>query len=101
MEIPGLGVKSELPLPAYTTATATPDLSHIWDLHSSLWQLQILNPLSEVRDRTRILMGTSQILNLQSYDRNTTFRFSFFFFLSFLPFLGPLPGHVEVPRLGV
>ena len=25
----------------------------------------------------------------------------FFFFLSFLPFLGPLPRHMEVPRLGV
>ena len=25
------GVKSELQLPAYTTATATPDPSHIWD----------------------------------------------------------------------
>ena len=25
----------------------------------------------------------------------------FFFFLVFLPFLGPLPRHMEVPRLGV
>ena len=25
----------------------------------------------------------------------------FFFFLIFLPFLGPLPQHMEVPRLGV
>ena len=25
----------------------------------------------------------------------------FFFFLAFLPFLGPLPRQVEVPRLGV
>ena len=30
-----LGVKCELQLPAYTTATATPDLSHICDLHHS------------------------------------------------------------------
>ena len=28
-EVPRLGVESELQLPAYTTATATPDLSHI------------------------------------------------------------------------
>ena len=29
MEIPGLGIKSELQLPAYTTATATPEpLTH-------------------------------------------------------------------------
>ena len=32
MEVPRLGVKSELQLPAYTTATATLDLSCIWDL---------------------------------------------------------------------
>ena len=29
MEVARLGVKSGLQLPAYTTATATPDLSHI------------------------------------------------------------------------
>ena len=29
MEVPRLGVKSELQLPAYTTATATPDLSRL------------------------------------------------------------------------
>ena len=29
------GVESELPLPAYTTATATPDPSLICDLHHS------------------------------------------------------------------
>ena len=33
MEVPGLGVKSDLQLPAYATATATPDLSCICDLH--------------------------------------------------------------------
>ena len=34
---------------AYTTATATPDPSPICDLHQSLWQHWILNPLSEAR----------------------------------------------------
>ena len=35
-EAPWLGVKSELPLLAYNTATAKMDLSHIWDLcHSA------------------------------------------------------------------
>ena len=29
------------------------------------------------------------------------FFFFFFFFFVFLPFLGPLPWHMEVPRLGV
>ena len=58
MKVPRLGIKSELPLPAYTTAVATPDPSCIWDLHCSLWQHQILNPLSKARDQTRILMDT-------------------------------------------
>ena len=33
MEVPRLGVKLELQLPAYTTVTAVGDLSHIYDLH--------------------------------------------------------------------
>ena len=36
LEAPRLGVESELQLPAY--ATATPDLSHVCDLHHSSWQ---------------------------------------------------------------
>ena len=44
---------------AYATATATLDPSHICDLHRSLQQHQILNPLSEARDRTRILTETT------------------------------------------
>ena len=35
MGIPKLGVESELQVPAYTTATATQDLSHISNLHHS------------------------------------------------------------------
>ena len=42
MEVPRLGVQSELQLPVYATATATLDPSHICD-HSSQ---QGLNPLS-------------------------------------------------------
>ena len=34
----------------YTTATATPDPSHISNLHHSSQQRQTLNPLSEARD---------------------------------------------------
>ena len=44
-----------------TTATATPDPSHVYDLHHSSWQGQIPNPLSEARDRTHNLMDTSQV----------------------------------------
>ena len=47
-----LGVESELQLPAYTTATATPDTSHVCNLHHSSWQHQILNPLTEAKDQT-------------------------------------------------
>ena len=34
-EVPRLGIESELQLPAYTTATATQDPSHICDLYHS------------------------------------------------------------------
>ena len=61
MEVPRLGVKSELQLLAYSTATATPDPSCVCKLHDSSWQHRIPNPLSEARDRTHILMDTSQI----------------------------------------
>ena len=60
MEVPKLGVEWELQLPTYTTATAVPDLSHDCDLHLSSQQHQILNPLSEAKDQTRILVDTSR-----------------------------------------
>ena len=56
MEVPRLGVESELQLLAYSTATAMRDLSLVCDLHHSSRQCWILNPLSEARDRTRNLM---------------------------------------------
>ena len=49
MKVPKLGVKLELQLLAYITATATRDPSHICYLHHSSWQHQILNPLREAR----------------------------------------------------
>ena len=55
MEVPRRGVKSELQLPTYTPATAT------------------LNPLSEARDRTRILMETSQVCYPLSHDETSLF----------------------------
>ena len=58
MEVPRLKVKLELRLPAYVTATATPDLSRACDLCCSSWQLRILNPQSETRNRTCVLMDT-------------------------------------------
>ena len=61
MEVPRLGVQSELQLPAYTTATVKPHLSCVCDLHHSSRQQPIPNPLSEARDRTRNLMVPSWI----------------------------------------
>ena len=55
------GVELELQLLAYTTATAIPDLSRIYDLHHSSGQHQILNPLSKARDQTCMLKDASQI----------------------------------------
>ena len=57
MEVPRLGVESELQLPV--TAIAVWDPSHVYDLHYSSWQrCWILNPLIEARDGTCILMDT-------------------------------------------
>ena len=49
MEVAKLGVKLELQLLAYATATATPDQSCVCDLHHSSWQLWIPKPLSKAR----------------------------------------------------
>ena len=50
IEVPRLGVRSDLQLLAYTIATAMRDLSLVCDLHHCSWQLLILNPLSEAKD---------------------------------------------------
>ena len=64
METPRLGVELDIQLLAYTTATATWDLSRVCELHHSSWQLQTLNPLSKARDQTRVLMDSSWVLYL-------------------------------------
>ena len=61
MEVPRLGVKSELQLLTDTTATATWDLSLICDLHHSSQQCWILNPPSEARNQTLILMDIGRV----------------------------------------
>ena len=54
---------------AYAYATAMPNLSRLCDLHHSSWQCQILNPLSEARDWTCILVDASQIVNRWAMTR--------------------------------
>ena len=50
MEVPRLGVESELQLPADATATAMQNPSHICDLYHSSQQQRILNTLSGASD---------------------------------------------------
>ena len=71
MEVPCQGVKLKLEPPAYATVTAMPDPSCI----CSSKQLWILNPPSRGRDRTRMLMDTSWVLNLLSHNRNSCHPF--------------------------
>ena len=61
MEVPRLGVESELQPPAYARATAMRDPSHVCDPHHSSRHCRIVNPLSKGRDRTRNLMVPSRI----------------------------------------
>ena len=56
MEVPRLGVESELQLLAYTTAMATWDPSRVCNPHHSSQWCQIPNLLSEARDQIPILM---------------------------------------------
>ena len=72
VEVPKLGVKSELQLPAYAIATATPDPNCIFNLHYSSRQHQIPNPVREAKDGTYILMVTYWLdLFLLRHNRNS------------------------------
>uniref|UniRef100_A0A8D0TTU8 Staufen double-stranded RNA binding protein 1 n=1 Tax=Sus scrofa TaxID=9823 RepID=A0A8D0TTU8_PIG len=61
LEVPRLGVKLDLHLPAYTTATARWDPSRICDPHHSSRQCRILNPLSKAGDRIHNLVDVSRV----------------------------------------
>ena len=61
MEAPRLEVEWGCSCQAITAATATQDPSCIFDLHLILGQSQILNPVSEAWDPTRVLMDTSWV----------------------------------------
>ena len=84
MEIPRLGVESEMQLLSY--ATATQGLSHVCDLCQSVQQHQILHLLSKARDRSCILMDASGACNLLNHKRDASLSFvkSAFSLLSWL-----------------
>ena len=79
MAVPRLGVELDLQLPAWTTATATPDPSHICHLHGSLQQCQILNPLSQVEPTSS--KRQCQVFNLLNHNGNSGHSDSWSFFL--------------------
>ena len=81
MEIPRPSIESEMQLQAYVTATATQDLSHICDLHCSLQQRWIFNPLSKARIEPT--EGRNQVLN--------PLRLSGNFSLPYLPHVARIP----------
>ena len=90
MEIPSLEVKWELQLEAYTTAPATWDRSCVCDLHHSLRQPWIPDPLREARDQTCLLADTSQVrFHCAARGTHTLFPkqkiHSFFIFASSVP----------------
>ena len=66
---------NQLQLPAYATATATWDLSHVFNLHHSSRPCWIPNPLNGARDLTHILMDISQVHNPLSHNGNSPFFF--------------------------
>ena len=61
MEVPRLGVESELQLPPMPQPWQRAIRAVLCNLHHSSWQVQILKPLSKARDRTCILMDASWI----------------------------------------
>ena len=75
MEVPRLlEVELELQLLASTTATTTPDLSRIFNLHHSS-MLDQFNPLSQASVATCIPMDISQVLNPLSRNGNSLIYF--------------------------
>ena len=86
MEVPRLGDESELLLLANATATATWNLSHIFDLNHSSGQHQIPDSLSQARDQTCILMDSSRI-NLGCAMKGTPVFYFIYWLVKFLPML--------------
>ena len=60
IEVPRLGVESELQLPVYAAVTAMQDLSEVCDLRHSSRQCRILN-VSNARDQTCVVTDANQV----------------------------------------
>ena len=91
MEVPRVGIESELQPPAYTTATAMPDLSHVFNLHHSSQQCWILNwarPGMEPKSSQRLC----RVLNPLSHHGNSPACMSLFVLLNPL-WCGSCPHH--------
>ena len=83
MEVPRLGVKSELQLPAYATATATPDPSHVCSLLHNSQQHWIINLLSRGQGSNPLPHGYSLGSLPLSHHRSSIFYFYFYLFIFF------------------
>ena len=59
--VPRLGVRLQLQLLGYTTATATPHLSRLCHLYHSSGRHRILNPLNGTRDQTCVLIDARKV----------------------------------------
>ena len=79
-EGPGLGVKLELQLQENATAMAAMDPCHLYNLHCSLGQCQILNPLDNATYSQFVHLSTNQEGHkaaVQSWEeRDFSFSFS-------------------------
>lgn len=65
MEVPRLGVRTGATAagPPHNHSNARSEMRCVWDLHHSSLQWQIINPLNETRDGTRVLRDTSLIVS--------------------------------------
>ena len=81
LEVPRLEVESELQLSACTTVIAMQDPSCVCNLHHSSQKHQILNPQSESRDWTYILMNTSWVCYCWATTGTPSSLFFSFFYL--------------------
>ena len=86
--------RGQIEAAAEAYATATPDPSHICNLHHSSWQCRILNPLSEARDWTCVLLDTSQTRFCWAMMGTPGLTFNLCFFVleySFIAYPFPTP----------